>query len=317
MHIIFLGSGAFALPTLQWLTESDHHIRLVVTQPARPSGRGRRMTPTAVRGFAEKCGIESLEVEDVNAPTILDRLRSLGGHVGVVVAFGQKLSSDLLKILPAGFINLHASLLPRYRGAAPINWAILRGEPRTGCSVFRIVERMDAGPLLVSRSTAIEPEETAGELHDRLAELGVEAVRAALQTFADDVLPEGQPQDQTMATYARKLAKADGVIRFDRPARDVVRHILGMSPWPGASTRFCGADGRQERVTLTRARCVNAPRPPDLSPGTIDERRYVAAGDELVEILDVQPSSGRRMTWSEYVNGRHVEPGDTFMPPEG
>lgn len=316
MRIVFLGSGEFAVPTLRHLTKSAYDVALVVTQPARPSGRGRRTTPTPVCQAAKELNLETVEVQDVNAPDIACRIRSLDVRLGLAIAFGQKLGPGLLDSMPAGCINLHASLLPKYRGAAPINWAILRGEQRTGCTVFRIVERMDAGPILTARWTAIKPEETAGELHDRLAAIGVDAVDAALELFEGTAIPEGTPQDDTEATKAPKLKKADGYIRFDRPVVDIIRHIHGMTPWPGASARYQSAEGQWEKVNITRARRAEVPSKPIIAPGTIDERRYVAAQDGSVEILEIKPSSGRTMTWPDYVNGRHVALGDQFLTPE-
>lgn len=316
MRLIFLGSGAFALPTLRWLAASEHEIRLVVTQPSRPSGRGRKTTPTPVCALANELSLKTLEPEDVNAPEVVAGLRSLDAQLGLLVAFGQKLSPELLTSLPGGFINLHASLLPRLRGAAPINWAILRGERQTGCTVFRVVDRMDAGPVLTARSTEVESEETAGELHDRLAEIGIEAVEEALRLCEGGAIPEGTPQNEAEATHARKIRKADGFVRFDRPVATVTTHIRAMTPWPGAATQFRSASGRWERVMIVRTRRAETPATPSLPPGTIDERGHVAALDGFVEILQIKPSSGRIMTWGDYVNGRHVEAGDSFVTPE-
>jgi len=316
MRVVFLASGAFAQPTLRWLSQSEHEVSLVVTQPARGSGRGRRLTRTPVRAMADELGLEVLEAEDVNAPEVVAKLRSLDARLGLVIAFGQKLGPEVLNATSWGCVNLHASLLPKYRGAAPINWAIVHGDERTGCTVFRVVERMDAGPIVASRWTYIKPDETAGELHDRLAAIGVDAVQGALQQYSGDVPPEGTLQDDTQATRAPKLRKPDGVIRFDRPARHVANHICGMTPWPGATTTFRSQEGRWEHVTITRARCAEDPGAPTVQPGTIDARCYVAAQDGFVEILQVKPSSGREMTWPEYVNGRHVVAGDAFVIPE-
>ncbi len=311
MRLVFLGSGEFAAPTLRWLHACPHEVALVVSQPPRGSGRGRRTTPTPAAALARELGFPTLETEEVNDPAIIARITSLGARLGVVVAFGQKLSAGLLGSLPGGCINLHASLLPKYRGAAPIQRAIVAGECQTGCTVFRIVERMDAGPTLVQRSLAIEPEETAGELHDRLAQLGVDAVGEALDMFASEI-PPGRPQDDARTTYARKLAKADGVIDFQRSSEVIARHIRGMSPWPGATTTYHSADGRWERVTLLRARALPAPASVGLPPGTLDTSLHAATGDGVVEVLEIQPSSGRRMGWKDYVNGRRVVPGDRF-----
>lgn len=316
MRIAFLASGAFAVPTLRWLVQSEHDVVLVVTQPARPSGRGRRVTPTPVSSLAAELGLPLLEAEDVNAPSVLQRLRSTGARLGLVIAFGQKIGDELLDLMPGGCINLHASLLPKYRGAAPINWAILRGEERTGCTVFRIVRRMDAGAILTTRWTAIKPEETAGELHDRLAAVGVDAVDAALQLFDGGASPAGTEQNESAVTAAPKLKKSDGLVRFDRAVADVTRHIRAMTPWPGAAASYVQAAGRTERVVMIRVRRAEDPSKPSIAPGTIDERRFVAARDGYVEILEVKPSSGRIMSWADFVNGRRVATGDTFVDPE-
>ncbi len=315
MHIVFIGSGAFALPTLRWLAQSEHDIPLVVTQPARPSGRGRRITLTPVRALADELGLETLEATDVNAPEIVAALRSAEAHVGLMIAFGQKLRGELLGLFSGGLVNLHASLLPKYRGAAPINWAITRGDRQTGCTVFRVVEGMDAGPILTTQPTEIEPQETAGELHDRLAVIGVDAVRAAFELCNHDCLPQGTPQDHNQATNAPKLKKRDGFVRFDRPAAAVADHIRGMTPWPGAAAVFQAADGRWEKLNITRAQRIEDPSASTLPPGRIDQRGYVAARDGFVEILEIQPSSGRIMSWADYVNGRHVKAGDSIVSP--
>lgn len=315
MRVLFLASGAFAQPTLRWLAQSPHQVALVVTQPAKGSGRGRHLARTPVRALADELGLETLEAENVNAPEVIARLRSLDARMGLVIAFGQKLGPDLLAAMPGGCINLHASLLPKYRGAAPINWAVIRGEEKTGCTVFRVTDRMDAGPILVTRSTEIKPEETAGELHDRLAGIGVDAMKAAIELFEGADLPAGTPQDEPEATLAPKLSKSDGVVDFNRPASQVAHHICGMTPWPGASARFEAADGRWENVTFLRARQAQDPHEPADPPGTIDARRYVAARDGFVEILEIKPSSSRSMTWQDYVNGRHVSSGDRFTVP--
>lgn len=315
MRILFIGSGAFAVPTLQWLARSQHEMPLVVTQPARPSGRGRRTTRTPVAAVADELGLETLDAHDINEPGVVERLRDLQARLGVVIAFGQKLGPHVLAAMSDGCVNLHASLLPKYRGAAPINWAIIRGERQTGCTVFRVVERMDAGPILATRRTDIRPSETAGELHDRLADLGVTAVQDALALHESDSVPAGIPQNEAEATYAPKLKKSDGYVRFDRPATQVVNHVRGMTPWPGAAVRLQAADGRWERVSLIRARAVHDSSRPSLPPGVLDERLYVATADGFVELLDLQPSSGRIMTWTDYVNGRHLQPGDRLLTP--
>ncbi|MFQ5592094.1 MAG: methionyl-tRNA formyltransferase, partial [Phycisphaerae bacterium] len=173
MRLVLIASGAFARPSLQWLARSGHEVPLVITQPARGSGRGRKLTRTPVAALADDLGLQLSEMEDINSAESVARLRAVDAEVGVVIAFGQMLGPAVLRATRFGCINLHASLLPKYRGAAPINWAVVNGESRTGCTVFRVVKRMDAGPILTTRCTEIKPDETAGELHDRLAAIGV------------------------------------------------------------------------------------------------------------------------------------------------
>jgi methionyl-tRNA formyltransferase len=313
MNIVFFGSGAFARPTLQWLAQSGHGIAAVVTQTAKGSGRGQRVVRTPVGALAAELGLTLREAEDVNAADFLRDLAAMKADLGLVIAFGQKLGPQLLGTFPFGCVNLHASLLPKYRGAAPIHWAIIRGEAETGCTVFKIVERMDAGPVLVTRSTMIKPDETAGELHDRLAAVGVDAVRAALELYAGGAEPKMTPQDEALATKAPKLKKELGVIDFDKPARDVAQHIRGVTPWPGAQTRFESREGRWENVNIVRARAAEATGYAIDAPGRLDARLFASTADGFLEILEVQPSSGRLMSWRDYVNGRHVAAGDRFV----
>ncbi len=314
MRILVLGSGAFALPSLDWLRASGHELVAVVTQAAKESGRGRRVTATPVGQAAASAGFPVIQTPDVNAPEIIAELRDHAPDLAVVIAFGQKIQAQLRAVAPLGFINLHASLLPRYRGAAPINWAIVRGETRTGCTVFEIVDRMDAGPILSSVETDILPVETAGELHDRLAVLGVEALRAAIELYTGGHRPPGQAQDDTLVTKAPKLEKPDGFIHFAAPAASVVGRIHGMTPWPGAAAVYRSVADRWENVIFVRARMV-ADRPVSGPPGAIDAQGTIACVDRPVELLELKPSSGRVMTWRDYVNGRHVREGDIFVAP--
>lgn len=315
MRLALLASGAFAEPTLNWLSQSEHEIALVITQPARKAGRGMQKTPTPIAQLTADLGYETIEMEDVNTPSMIEQLRSLDVTLGLVIAFGQKLGPKLLGLWPGGCINLHASLLPKYRGAAPINWAIVHGEERTGCTMFRIESRMDTGPILSSRWTQIKPEETAGELHDRLAVIGVDAVNAALQLYQDGAIPEGTPQNDQLASQAPKMKKKDGLIDFNRSTIEVTNHICGMTPWPGAIARFESRDKRWEDIIIIRARPAEdySQNEVSLEPGLIDSRRYVATSDGFIEILELKPSSGRMMSWSDYVNGRHVSEGDKIL----
>jgi len=315
MRILFVGSGDFAEPTLHFLCE-EHDVVAVVTQPARKAGRGQSVRPTPVRQLAAKYELLVIEAENGNEPTLVSQLAGRNAELGIVIAFGQKIGPALLAAIQAGFINLHASLLPRHRGAAPYQWTVINGDEKAGVTVFRLTPGMDAGPILTQRWTYVRPQETAAELHDRLARIGPDAVRAALELFGDGRIPEGQPQDPARVTRAPKLRKDDGWIDFTRPAAVLEHFVCGMWSWPGAVCVFESADGsRRERVTLARARLGDA-RPAEPEPGVLDVRLFVATGDGWLEVLEIKPAAGRQMTWQEFVNGRHVRPGDRFVRAE-
>jgi methionyl-tRNA formyltransferase len=313
MRIILLASGEFAVPTLRSLHHGGRHAIVgIVTQPDRPSGRGRQAQPTPLKRAALELGYAVTEAADVNAPETLASIRGVEVDLGLVIAFGQKLGAALLTAFPLGCVNLHASLLPRFRGAAPYQWAVITGAERTGVTVFRLAERMDAGPILTTRWTFIKPDETAAELHDRLAQIGPDAVAAALDLFSGGEIPAGEPQDPAQASRAPKLKKEDGHIDFAQPAQSLAQRICGLWDWPGATCVFAAQTGeRRERVTLARARVAEAGGAP-LMPGAIDPRLFVSTSDGFLELLELKPQSGRLMTWEAFVNGRHVRAGDRF-----
>lgn len=319
MRILFFGSGEFAIPTLRSIADGGHEIAAVVTQPDRPRGRGKEMSPTPVKSAAIDRGLSVLATDDVNGAEITENLKSLSADLAYVAAFGQKIGKELLSAFPVGIVNLHASLLPALRGAAPINWAIINGDEETGVTVFRLVEKMDAGPILVQRSTVIGDVETADELHDRLARIGCDAVRATLELLAAQPDTPGTPQDPAKATIAPKLSKNDGHIAFDQPAAQLANRILGLWSWPGAACRYCSADGRRDEiVTLARARPYEGRTTPAGAEeaGRITDVLSVRAADGELEILEIKPAGGRLMPWQDFVNGRHVAEGDRLMPIE-
>ncbi len=327
MRLIYFGSGTFGVPTLRALLEAGHDVACVVTQPDRGAGRGRKETPTPIRALAAANNLPVLPVENINDPAVVADLLARGASLGVVVAFGQKLGPDLLAGLPRGCINLHASLLPRFRGAAPIHHALLAGESETGVTVFRLSARMDAGTILTQARTEILPLETCGELHDRLATLGPRAVLDALRLFEAHDEPPGTPQDDALACRAPKLSKRDGVLDFSRPAREVALRIRAMSPWPGATAQFISAQtGRAELVTLLRATDADDPdsasdavrgaAPSDVGPpGSLRPDLRIRCADGSVRVVEIKPAGGRAMTWPDFVNGRHVSSADRFAPP--
>lgn len=320
MRVVLFASGEFAIPTMRWLANSPHEVAAVVSQPSRPRGRGRQPAPTPAAERAAELGVPVIECADVNDPAFVARVRELDARLGIVIAFGQKLGHNVMTAIRCGCVNLHGSLLPKYRGAAPIAWAILCGETKTGVTLFRLADRMDAGEVLVRRETLIRPDETVGELHDRLAMIGPDAVGAMLPMFEHEDSPRGERQDESLISLAPKLSKAAGLLDFRRDAIKLSRHIRAMSPWPGARCLFRSANGsHQEEATLCRALpTTNPTRSPDDDAGRIAPGYEVLTRRGTLDILEIQPRGGRVMSWRDFINGRHVTPGDRFepLPPE-
>jgi len=303
VNILYFGSGAFGLPTLESIAR-EHTIAAIVTQPARPAGRRRTMTPTPVAAWAHEHTPDApvLTPERVNEPGVADTIRSIHADAWVVIAYGQKLGRALLADRFA--VNLHASLLPRWRGAAPINHAILAGDTQTGVSVITLADRMDAGDVLAQARIGIEPSMTAGELHDRLATLGAPVIGRTLEDLARGSLNPA-PQDESLVTLAPKLSRADSWVDIRRCAEACRRRVHGLTPWPGVSVQI-----GDERVRLLRVE--QAPAESDQPPGTLIEptRGVVACGGGTrLRLLEVQPAGGRAMAWADFARGRTMPQG--------
>jgi len=308
MRIVFLGTGAFAVPALRALHAAGVEIGAVVSQPDRPAGRGRRVRPTPVHEAADQLGLPHVQTDDVNAPDL--RRVFEGAQLGVVAAFGQKLSADLLAAVPDGFVNIHASLLPRYRGAAPIAWAILNGDAATGVTVFRLNERWDAGPILASESTPIGEQETADELHDRLARMGARLVVRVVRDHERGSV-EGRPQDAAQATRAPKLSRADGWVDFGESAFRVQRRIHGLWSWPAAACWLETPDRPPERVQLARAARIDddTTPTPQRPAGAFTDDLTVQCGRGRIRLLEVRPAGGKLMSFDAFARGRRIGPG--------
>jgi methionyl-tRNA formyltransferase len=299
MRVLFYGTPEFALPTLRTLL-ARHAVAAVVTQPDRPAGRGQRLQASPVKQLALAQGLPVLQPPRLRDPGWAERLRAFEPDVAVVVAFGQILPRAVLDVPRRGSINVHASLLPRYRGAAPIAWAIIRGERETGITTFRMDEGMDSGPVLLRRAIAIDPGETAGELAERLAPLGAEVLAETLDRL-DALVPV--PQEGGAATLAPRLRKDDGGLDWTRPATELAARIRGLNPWPGASTHT-----PLGRLLIWRARAV---------PGAGEPGRLIATGgalgigcgEGLLEPTEVQPESRRAMSWETFLHGARLEAG--------
>jgi methionyl-tRNA formyltransferase len=307
LRIVFLGSGSFAIPCFEALLDAGHDVPALVTQPDREKGRGQALAPPATKPVADRRGVPVLQLRRVREPDAQAALRRLEPELQVVVAFGQILPRSVIDIAPRGTVNVHASLLPKLRGAAPIQWAIAGGERETGVTTMLIDEGLDTGPTLLARSTAIGPDETAADLEPRLARLGAEVLLETVHGLAADTL-RPVPQDGTRATLAPILKKEDGRIDWSAPAAVVASRARGFHPWPGAFTTHRGCLLKALRVREAE------PHPGLPEPGTIvavgPSGVTVACGAGTCLLLaEVQPESRRAMPAAAWAAGARLTPG--------
>ncbi|MDA0328632.1 MAG: methionyl-tRNA formyltransferase [Gemmatimonadetes bacterium] len=328
MKVLFWGTSTFAVPSLRALDDEGFEIVGVVTQPDRPAGRGQRLTPSAVKEVALELGLEVLQPEQPKTEDFLAAIRRLEPDISVVVAYGRILRPDVLDVPRLGSINIHASLLPELRGAAPINWAVARGHEESGITIMRMVEAMDAGAIIYQVRERILNDETAGELTVRLSEVGAQALIEALALMTAGQVDEIE-QDHDAATYAPKVDRATARVDWTRGAAAVAAHVRGMDSVPGAWSELNGSPVKLYRpvvVSLDESEgSLSDPStnggPPvseqDIVPGTVlrtaqDEGVLVRAGDGAVLFSEVQPSGSRRMTATDWIGGRGVAPGQRF-----
>ncbi len=306
MRIVFIGTPEFAIPSLQNLIESDEEIIAVITQPDRPKGRSRKIAPPPVKELALRHNLFLLQPEDANSHQTIAALRQLKPDLIAVVAYGQILSSKILEIPRCGCINVHASLLPKYRGAAPIQWAIIKGEKTTGVTTMLMDEGMDTGDILLQKSISIEDSDTAATLHDKLAVIGGNLL---IETITG--LKKGKlvpiPQDNSKASYAPMLTKEDGKIDWTGTAEDIHNRIRGTYPWPGAYTFFNG-----KRVKILGSEVWDTKKHGD-TPGRVwgilKDGFIVECGKGRLLITQIQPSGRKAMRTSDFVNGYNVTEG--------
>src|SRR5262245_179836 len=322
LRVVIMGTGTFAEPTFRALLESGRLVAGLVTQPDRPVGAQRgttRQTGPGMKELAVRQSIAVFQPESVNTPDGIAGLQALRPDLLVVAAYGQILSRDVLSVPPRGGINVHASLLPKYRGAAPVAWAIYQGETRTGVTVIRMSPFLDAGEVLAQEAIDIGPEETAGELEERLAALGARLALQVVDQIAAGTA-RGIAQDKSQVTKAPKLTKEHGLIDWTRGAQQVCNQIRAMQPWPTAYTFLHVPWEPSERLIVHRARFAQIERAWMRNPGAIDvvqaKEIIVYAGDgQGVSIEELQPAGKRRMTAKDYLRGHDVT--GTYLGAEG
>jgi methionyl-tRNA formyltransferase len=303
--ILFMGTPEFAVPSLKILLEQDQAVIGVVTQPDRPKGRGKQPAPPPLKVFAASHRIPVFQPERVRSPEFLDLFGRLAVDLVVVVAFGQILPKEMLEQPGLGCINVHPSLLPRYRGAAPLNWTIIRGETLTGVTIMQMDEGMDSGDILLQEETAIGPQETVGDLHDRLAVRGAQLLVETIEKIEKGTIRR-IPQDHAAATFAPRLKKEDGLIHWGADVWEIVRLIRGLSPAPCAYTFFEG-----KILRIFQAVGIDTPSP--ALPGALlisENELIVSAGNGMVSLLNVQLEGKKRMPIHEFLRGCRLKTGD-------
>lgn len=305
-RIVFMGTPEFSVPALEALAKyPGFDVLLAVTQPDRPKGRGKKLSPSAVKQAALTLGIEVFQPEKINTPEGIALISGLEPDYFVVVAFGQILSRQMLDIPKTYPINIHASLLPKYRGAAPIQAAVLNMDEQTGVTTMVMAEKMDAGDMLLMETTRVDREETTSMLHDRLSQMGAQLIIKTIQGIEQGKITP-VPQDHSKATYVSMLKKSDGRINWQGSNKAVCAHINAMTPWPGAFTEFCG-----KRLKIFKAVPSSLSIPASALPGTIvccdDKGLFVAAGNGAVQVLELMGSSGKRLDAASFLCGNKID----------
>lgn len=306
MRIVFFGSSQFAVPSLEALLGSGHEISCVVTQPDKKQGRGMKLSSTPIKKIAISSKLKIYQPSEINTPETIKLLKTLNPDLFVVIAYGQFLSEEILSIPGILPINLHASLLPKYRGAAPVNWAIINGEVKTGNSIIKMVKKMDAGPILLQEETGIADNETVISLEERLSRMGARLLLSSI-----DVITNGEynltVQDESKITFAPRLKKTDGLINWDKPAQDIYNLIRGCLEWPGAFTYYKG-----KMIKVFQAQVIKSLN--KLAPGELidasNEGLNVGTRESILLIKELQIEGKRRMTVSEFLAGHKLSVGD-------
>lgn len=311
MRIVYCGNSEFGIKSLRQIAVSSHQLVHIITHPAKPAGRGKKLRPNPVAQWAKEKKIAFTEITDSNSSEGIELLKKLSPELLVVIAYGQKISQEFISIPLKGAINVHASLLPKYRGAAPINRAIIDGQKQTGVSIITLADEMDAGFVLASAKIDILPEDTAGSLRQRLADLAPPVLLETIDKIAAGTA-EYKKQDNSLATSAPKLKKSDGIIDWSLPAEQIHNRVRGLWPWPAAVSDFCSA-----RIGSTPCRVILAETEPVRrgrggKSGSVDENLNVICGQNSLKIVRLKPRGGKLMDFKSFINGRGTGRGNYF-----
>jgi methionyl-tRNA formyltransferase len=308
VRLVFLGTPAFAVPTLEHIAAAGHQALAVVTQPDRPRGRGQHPAASPVKQTAEHLGVSVYQPERVRRPEAVEYLRAQNVDAMVVVGYGQIIPQSVIDLAPLGIINVHASLLPKYRGAGPVQWSIINGETRTGVTTMRIDAGLDTGDILLQAETDIGPDETAVELAGRLATLGAKLLVETLDGLQTATITP-RKQDSAEATYAPLLKKKDGLIDWAQPAQSIHNRVRGLQPWPSAYTTFRGQTLHLWKTRPAESRAVPLGHIASLKP------LCVGCGQGTVELIEVQLQGRKRMPAADFVNGQRLTDNEVLGAP--
>jgi len=321
-RLILMGTGPFAVPAFDALCEAGHEVALVVTRPAVTNRSRKGPPPSPVRDFAARHSFSLFDPESINTPASVARLADERAALLVVCDYGHILSSDALSTAPLGGINLHGSLLPAYRGAAPVQWAVLNGDAFAGVSIIHMTPRLDGGPVLATAKISIEPKDTSGTLEAKLATLGIEPTLASVELLAqwNGVEVIGKPQDKSLVSRAPRLSKPFGQIDWNRSAVEIDRHIRGMQPWPGAFTDVTISPDREPLRIAVRTATIELGLvvPPSATPGLLldDHSLRIATGPAaspgVIRIDRLQPAGRNEVTAEEFIRGHRIRSGAKF-----
>lgn len=310
MKIIFMGTPDFAVPSLEMLVSEGYEVVAAVTQPDKPKGRGNKLTAPPVKEFAIKSGIQVLQPAKIKTSEFVEQIRELQPDLLITAAYGKILSKELLEVPVLGCINVHGSLLPAYRGAAPINWAVINGEEKTGITTMFTDVGLDTGDMLLKRELAIGPDMTVGELHDKMAVLGAQVLRDTLSELKKGTLKR-IPQDDSVSTYAPMMNKELGLIDWSKKASEIHNLVRGTDPWPGAYTLLEGNRMRVWKTALTKESADSSQENGRILK-VYDQGILVKCSDENLLLLEVQFDSSRRMSVKEYIRGHEIKTGETL-----